>query len=46
MANPAFSSILIPTDFSATARIALDAGLALAERFDTPVHLLHVVPLP
>ena len=37
-------NLLIPTDFSACARVAVDAGLQLAERFGASVHLLHVLP--
>ncbi len=37
-------NILIPTDFSACADFAVDAGIQLAERFDTQVHLLHCLP--
>lgn len=38
--------ILLPTDFSDTARLALDYAGELARRFDASVHLLHVVPDP
>lgn len=38
--------ILLPTDFSDTARRALDYAGELARRFDASVHLLHVVPDP
>lgn len=38
--------ILLPTDFSDTARFALDHACELASRFDASVHLLHVVPDP
>lgn len=37
-------NILIPTDFSACADFAVDAGIKLAERFNTQVHLLHCLP--
>lgn len=38
--------ILLPTDFSDTARHALDYACELARRFDASVHLLHVVADP
>lgn len=38
--------ILFPTDFSETARHALDYARDLAERYDAGVHLLHVVRDP
>ncbi len=36
--------ILLPTDFSDTAGLALDYARELAARFGADVHLLHVVP--
>ncbi len=36
-------SILVPTDFSETSRAALDYGRALADRFRSTLHVLHVV---
>ncbi len=36
-------SILVPTDFSSCADLAVDAGLRLAERFNASLHLLHVL---
>ena len=38
--------ILLPTDFSDTARYALDYARELAGPFGAGVHLLHVVPEP
>ena len=38
--------ILVPTDFSATADAALDYAYVLAERFGTPIELLHVLDDP
>ena len=38
--------ILVPTDFSADANAAFDYALALARKFDAPVHLVHVVEDP
>ena len=35
--------ILVPTDFSDCARVALDQALALARRHDAEVHFLHVM---
>lgn len=37
------SKILVPTDFSDNSRLALDYAAALGERFDSELHLLHVV---
>lgn len=39
-----FRRILVPTDFSAASRAALDVALLLAARFEAPLHLLHVLP--
>ena len=39
-------NLLIPTDFSACAEHAVDAGMKLAARFDAKVHLLNKVNLP
>lgn len=36
--------ILVPTDFSEFSRPALDHGCAFAARFESELHLLHVVP--
>ena len=38
--------VLLPTDFSDTARHALDYAGELARRFDASVHLLYVAPDP
>ena len=40
------SRILVPTDFSADANAAFAYAVALARKFDAPVHLLHVVEDP
>ena len=42
----ALKTILAPTDFSETSRVALNHATALAERFDASLHLLHVLPDP
>ena len=44
--TPAFSKILVPTDFSPGSRLALEYGLALAHRLDARIHLLHVLEDP
>lgn len=36
--------ILIPTDFSEPAKEAQAYAIALAERFDSELHLMHIVP--
>ncbi len=38
--------ILVPTDFSEFSRPALDYACAIAARFESQLHLLHVVPDP
>ncbi len=38
--------ILVPTDFSEFSRPAVDYGCAIASRFESELHLLHVVPDP
>jgi universal stress protein A len=38
--------ILVPTDFSNFSRPAMDYGCAIAARFQSELHLLHVVPDP
>ena len=43
---PAFKQILVPTDFSAGSRLAVDYALELARRLGASVHLLHVVEDP
>jgi len=35
--------ILVATDFSSGARVALDCALAMAKRFESRVHLVHVI---
>lgn len=40
---PAFSRILVPTDFSADSNTALVAAASLARRLGASIHLLHVV---
>ena len=42
----ALRHILVPTDFSECSTVALRYGLALAERFDAHLHLLHAVQSP
>jgi universal stress protein A len=43
----AISKILCATDFSATSRLAIQAGVALAEKFQAELILLHsIAPLP
>jgi nucleotide-binding universal stress UspA family protein len=39
-------TILAPTDFSETSKYALGHAVALAERFDASLHLLHVLADP
>lgn len=39
-------NILVPTDFSDTAKSAQQYAMSIAERFGATLHLLHVVPLP
>jgi len=41
-----FKQILVPTDFSAGSRLAVDYALALAAPLGASVHLLHVVEDP
>ena len=43
---PAIRNILVPVDFSDTSRAALRYAADLARRFDSRLHLLHVVPDP
>lgn len=38
-----FHHLLVPTDFSAAARAALETALAVADKFDASLTLLHVV---
>ena len=42
----ALKTILAPTDFSETSKIALKHAVALAEKFGATLHLLHVLPDP
>jgi len=44
--KPAFKQILVPTDFSAGSRLAVDYALQLARRLGANLHLLHVVEDP
>jgi len=39
-------TILAPTDFSETSKVALNHAKALAEKFGATLHLLHVLPDP
>ncbi len=39
-------TILAPTDFSTTSNVALDHAKALAEKFGSTLHLIHVLPDP
>ena len=39
-------NILVPTDFSESADLAIEHGLFLARKFDGVLHLLHVAELP
>jgi nucleotide-binding universal stress UspA family protein len=45
-AAPAFTQILVPTDFSSGSRLAVDYAVELAGRLGATVHLLHVVEDP
>jgi nucleotide-binding universal stress UspA family protein len=42
----ALKTILAPTDFSETSKLALKHAVALAEKFGATLHLLHVLPDP
>jgi len=42
MSEPTPQRILVPTDFSPTARAALDLAATLARGFDAEIHVLHV----
>jgi universal stress protein A len=44
--TPTFTRILVPTDFSAGARLALDYAVQLARRLGASLHLLHVTEDP
>ena len=46
LAKIAFKNILVPTDFGAPAKHALQVALALAEKFDANVTLLHACWTP
>jgi nucleotide-binding universal stress UspA family protein len=39
-----FQRILVATDFSAGARVALDCALGIARRYQNQVYLVHVIP--
>jgi nucleotide-binding universal stress UspA family protein len=41
-----FTHILVPTDFGDAAGHALDMAVALAEKFDAEITLMHAVPVP
>lgn len=41
-----FNNILVPTDFSDNARLALDYACSLAGKYESKLHLLHVIPDP
>jgi universal stress protein A len=41
-----FTRILVPTDFSAPSDAALSTAMALADRFDASIQLLHVLEDP
>ena len=41
-----FNNILVPTDFSDNARLALDYACSLAGKYEASLHLLHVIPDP
>ena len=45
-ANPGleFRRILVPTDFSTGARRALECARSIARKFQSEIHLLHVIP--
>ena len=38
-----YSRILLPTDGSEHARVAVDNALSLAEAYDTDIHVVHVI---
>lgn len=40
------NTILVPTDFSETSTLALDAAKDLAQKFKASIHLLHIVQDP
>jgi universal stress protein A len=44
--TPPFTQIVVPTDFSAGSRLAVDYAIALAKRLDASVHLVHVIEDP
>ncbi len=41
-----FKHILVPTDFSESAGLALDTAITLAEKFDSKITVLHATWLP
>jgi universal stress protein A len=44
--TPSFTHILVPTDFSTGARLAVDYAVALARRLGASIHLLNIVEDP
>lgn len=44
--TPTFNRILVPTDFSAGSRLAVDYAVQLARRLGASMHLLHVTEDP
>ncbi|MBA3948991.1 MAG: universal stress protein [Acidobacteria bacterium] len=44
--TPTFSRILVPTDFSAGSRLAVDYAVQLARRLGASIHILHVTEDP
>jgi nucleotide-binding universal stress UspA family protein len=40
------TNILVPTDFSETAKHALDYTIALAAKLDARIHVVHVIGIP
>ena len=44
--TPDIKRILVPLDFSANSRLALDYACGLARKFDAALHLIHVCEVP
>ena len=44
--TPAFTQLLVPTDFSDGSRLAIDYAVKLASKLGASVHLLHVLEDP
>ena len=44
--TPDIKRILVPVDFSPSARLALDYAYSLARKFDAGLHLIHVCEVP